>query len=134
MCEAIHERRGAGQDRVVVEVVDPIVGIRCEPDLTNPRPQRLRRCVHGNSAPRLQSWRVDEVIAWIVPGDFVVRYVPTIADHWPSRYRLTGCSLLAFGWARVSAEQFLGMVGMVDFWWVGAVSPTQSSAVSGQPW
>jgi hypothetical protein len=67
--------------RPAAEVVDPIVRIRCQPDLSDPWPKRLRRGVHGDCTPGLQSWRGDKVVAWIVAADLIVRHVPTIADH-----------------------------------------------------
>jgi amino acid efflux transporter len=67
--------------RPAAEVVDPVVGVRRQPDLRHPRPDPVGGSPHRHPAPRLQGRRLDDVVAGVAAGDLRVGDAPAVADH-----------------------------------------------------
>nr|WP_237454273.1 SDR family NAD(P)-dependent oxidoreductase [Pseudonocardia sp. SID8383] len=63
------------------EVVDPVVGVRGEPDLGDPRPDDGGRRGDGDAPPRLQRGGRDELVARVGAGGLGVGHAPAVTDH-----------------------------------------------------
>jgi hypothetical protein len=67
--------------RPASKVVDPVVGVRSELDLYDPRPKPARGRVDRNAAPGHQRRRAQPLVARKRPRDLAVRDAPPVADH-----------------------------------------------------
>lgn len=67
--------------RSASEVVDPIVGVRREADLGEPRPHAVRLGHDGYAAPGFDGRIWHQVVAWVATLDLGRRHTPAVADH-----------------------------------------------------
>ena len=65
------------------KVVDAVVGVRREPHLRDPRPDRHGRGPDVHSPPRLQNGRGNELIARVGAQDLAFGHAPPVTDHAP---------------------------------------------------